>query len=267
MPPVSQTMDRGARTLLRVAEPMIAIVLALAAWEMAAQSGLFPGDEMPTLGEILAKLGSDIQTTRLWAGILQSMAAWGLGVTVVFVLAVPIGLLIGSSGTLYALTHVQLEFMRMIPSIAALPLLIFLYGVGFKLTVILVVMTAVWPLIIQTMYGAHDVDPILKDTARLYGLGRFRIFAQIILPSAVPYIVTGLRVSSTIALIIAIATTLVVGGDGLGDLIGSAAQSGQTALMYARIIVTGLLGMAVTGGLLVIERRLLFWHHSQRALS
>ena len=253
--------------LLRRAEPLLVIALLLLMWELAARSGRFAAQDLPSVTLIARRLVAEVQSARLWIAITQSIGAWALGLAMVTAIAIPIGLLIGTSRWLYAFTQLQLEFLRMIPSIAALPLLLFVFGVGFQLTVMLVVLTAIWPLMLQSIYGAHDVDPVTREMARIYGLTPGQIFFRIVLPSAMPYILTGMRISSSIALIIAIATTLVVGGDGLGDLIGSAAQSGQTDLLFARILVAGLLGLSVSGLLLMVERKLLFWHYSQREVA
>jgi ABC-type nitrate/sulfonate/bicarbonate transport system permease component len=222
---------------------------------------------IPAPGAIVSSLASDMQTSRLWDGVLDSVGAWAIGLGIVVVVGVPVGVLLGSSRVLYAATRHTVEFLRMIPSIAALPLLVFVYGVGFQLTVVLVVLTALWPLLLQSMYGVHDVDPVARDTARVYGLGRVRVFSRVTMPSVAPYVATGLRLSGTIALVVAIATSLVVGGSGLGALIASASNSGQNPLMYGRILLAGILGLILTGALIAAERRVLHWHPSQRETS
>ena len=251
----------GAR---RYAEPTLLVLFCLAGWEYASRSGLLSPADFPPVSAIALQMAADLQNPNLWHGIQLTMLAWALGLALVIATAVPLGLLFASSRVMYSATHVLIEFMRTIPGVAALPLLIFMYGVGFQLTLMLIVITAFWPLLIQVMAGAHDVDSVARDTGRVYGLGRLQIFRQIVLYSAAPYIATGIRLSGTVALIIAVATSLIAGGDGLGALIGSAAESAQIALMYGRILVAGVLGLLVTGVLVAIERRALHWHPSQR---
>jgi NitT/TauT family transport system permease protein len=252
--------------LVTVTEPALVVVAVLAVWEVLARAGVLPSS-VPAPGAIVSSLASDVQTSRLWDGVLASVGAWAVGLGIVVVIGVPVGVILGSSRVLYAATRHTVEFLRMIPSIAALPLLILVYGIGFKLTVVLVVLTALWPLLLQSMYGVHDVDPVARDTARVYGLGRGRVFSRVIVPSVAPYVATGLRLSGTIALVVAIATSLVVGGSGLGALIASASNSGQNTLMYGRILLAGILGLILTGALIALERRLLHWHPSQRQVS
>ena len=152
--------------LVTVAEPALVVVAVLAVWEVLARAGVLPGS-ISAPGAIVSSLASDVQTSRLWDGVLASVGAWAVGLGIVVVVGVPVGVILGSSRVLYAATRHTVEFLRMIPSIAALPLLVLVYGVGFKLTVVLVVLTALWPLLLQSMYGVHDVDPVARDTARV----------------------------------------------------------------------------------------------------
>jgi NitT/TauT family transport system permease protein len=250
-------------TLLRYAEPALVVASLLATWELLTRAGVLRRQDIPPVTTIVGRFVSDVQTRVLWDAVAQSVGAWAAALGLVIIIAIPLGLLLGSSRRAYEATHLTLEFLRTIPSIAALPLLIFIFGVGFRLTVVLGILTALWPLLIQTTYGVHDVDPVARETGRVYGLSRSQQFTRIVLPGALPYIATGLRLSGGIALIVSIATSLVVGGEGLGKLIASAAQNGQTELMYARILLTSLVGLAVAYTLMRLERRALQWHPSQ----
>lgn len=248
----------------RALEPAIAVLVVLLAVEIGSRSGFFPAQDFPPVSVVLATLLQDLQQGKIWAAIGASLVAWAAGMLVVVVLAVPAGMLMGASRKVYGSTIFSMEFLRMIPSLAALPLLIFVYGIGFNLTLMLVVLASVWPLLLQTMYGMRDVDPVLLASGKVYGLSGRQRLLLITLPSIAPYIATGLRISATTALVVAIAVSLIVGGEGLGGLIGSAAQSGQVPLMYGRILVTGFLGLALAVCLQALEHRLLHWHVAHR---
>jgi ABC-type nitrate/sulfonate/bicarbonate transport system permease component len=159
------------------------------------------------------------------------------------------------------------EFLRPIPSVALVPLAVLIYGVGLESKVFLAAFASFWPLFVQTLYGVQDVDPVATDTARSFGLGRFERLWRIKLPSAVPYIATGLRISSSVALILAVTAEIVIGSEGLGRSINLARQGGAIELMYALIITTGLLGWLLNILTTQAERRVLHWHPSHRAAS
>ncbi len=108
---------------------------------------------------------------------------------------------------------------------------------------------ATWPLLFQSMYGVQDVDPVARDTARAYRLGRMRQALVVTLPSAAPYIATGLRVSSSVALILVVTGELVIGSAGVGNAIAVARSGGDVAVAYAYIAVAGLMGLALNTSL------------------
>jgi NitT/TauT family transport system permease protein len=268
-PKVSEvaTSHTPSRGWLRFAEPAAVILVLLGLWELCSRVEVIPQRSMPPVTVILQSFVEDVQHTEIWSAVLATMGAWAIGLVVVVLVAVPLGLVLGMSSVAYRAVVPTLDFVRTIPSIAALPVLLFLYGVGIRLIVTLVVLAAVWPLLIQTIYGAHDIDPVSRDTARVYGLGRVASFFRVTLPGSMPYIVTGLRISAVVALLVAVGASLIIGGAGLGEQIWDAQRNGLSSLMYARILLASLLGLAVTFGLVAIERRVLQWHPTYRGAA
>jgi ABC-type nitrate/sulfonate/bicarbonate transport system permease component len=122
-------------------------------------------------------------------------------------------------------------------------------------------------LLIQTIYGVQDVDPVATDTAKSFGLSRFARVRHITLPSAVPYLVTGVRISSAVSLILVVTAELVIGAAGLGREINTARSGGNLEVMYALILATGLLGYVLNILASAAERRVLRWHPSQREVA
>jgi ABC-type nitrate/sulfonate/bicarbonate transport system permease component len=151
-----------------------------------------------------------------------------------------------------------------VPSVALIPLAILIYGSGLKSTAFLAAFAAFWQLIVQVLYGVQDVDPVAMDTARSFGFSRTQRLLRVTLPSAVPYIATGLRIASAVSLILTVTAELVIGSSGLGKAITEARSGGDVQLMYALIIATGLLGLILNMVFVQGERRVLHWHPSQR---
>jgi NitT/TauT family transport system permease protein len=263
----ARSSRRALLHALRWAEPAGAVVVMILAWELTSRAGFMPSQDFPPATDILGAFLTDIRGADLWIGIAASMRAWALGMLIVVAIGVPVGMLLGASSLSYKLTYLTVEFIRTLPGIAALPILMFAYGVGQPLVISLVVLAGLWPLLIQSMYGMHDIDPVTVATTQVYGVSRSRRFVLVDLPSCMPYIATGLRISGTFALIFAIAASLVVGGQGLGDAMAEAARIGDRSLLFARVFACGLLGLAVTLSLLALERRSLRWHPSQRQVS
>jgi ABC-type nitrate/sulfonate/bicarbonate transport system permease component len=189
---------------------------------------------------------------------------WALGLGVAMALAVPLGILLGWSDFAARAFRVPIEFLRPIPSAALIPLLFLTLGTTIKSEIFLAAFGAFWPLLVQTMYGVRDVDPLAMDTGRSFGVGRFERLYRIKLPSAVPYIATGLRISSTVSLILAFTAELFMGIPGLGQKVNYAQAFGLDKQLYAYALATGFLGVAIHLVSAGVERRALRWHPSQR---
>jgi ABC-type nitrate/sulfonate/bicarbonate transport system permease component len=249
----------------RVGEPAIVVLGVIGAWELLTRTGVLPAQDLPPATVIGTAFIGDIQELRVWEALGATLASWAIGLAASIIIGIPAGLLLGSSQLAYLLFQPSLEFIRTIPSIAALPLLILLVGTrGYQLAAAMTFLGAVWPIMIQTMYGVRDVDPTTKDAGRAYGLGRFKLFTRIVLPSALPYIATGLRLGAVVGLLLSVAASLIAGGEGIGFLIVNAAFSGVPELVY--IVLTGIMGLGVTLTLVAIESKLLFWHSSHRRI-
>jgi ABC-type nitrate/sulfonate/bicarbonate transport system permease component len=114
------------------------------------------------------------------------------------------------------------------------------------------------------MYGVRDVDPVALDTGRSFGLSRLERLVRITLPSSVPYIATGVRISSTVSLILAFTAELFMGIPGLGQKVNVVSSFGETDKVFAYAIAVGFLGLAIHLAFSALERRALRWHPSQR---
>jgi ABC-type nitrate/sulfonate/bicarbonate transport system permease component len=246
--------------------PTLAIASALALWELLTVSGALDERHIPAMTDTFAELFEILGTEEFWTAVWNTMQGWALGLGIAAGLAIPLGIVIGSSALLHRSLRFVIEFLRPIPSVALIPLAVLIWGTGLDSKVFLAAFAAFWPLLVQTLYGVHDVDPVATDTARSFGLGRAERLWRITLPSAVPYIATGIRISSAVALILAVTAELVIGSAGLGRAINVARSSGALELMYALIIATGVIGWLLNIVATRLERRFLHWHPSHRTV-
>lgn len=250
--------------LVEASVVLLSIAAALVFWEAISRTGVISEKDLPAMSTTFRELWSLIQTGSFWLAFAQTVRGWALGLAVATVLAVPIGILLGSSDFAASAFRVPIEFLRPIPSAALIPLLFLTLGTTLKSEVFLASFGAFWPLLVQTMYGVRDVDPIAMDTARSFGVGRLERLYRITLPSAVPYIATGLRISSTVSLILAFTAELFMGTPGLGKMVNYAQSYGLTTQLYALALATGVLGLGTHLLFTALERRALRWHPSQR---
>ena len=245
--------------------PLASVAAALVLWEVVSRSGLISQNDLPAMTTTMQELWSEIQTGAFWRNFGYTVRGWALGLAIATVLAIPLGILLGSNELAGRAFRVPIEFLRPIPSAVLIPLLFLTLGTSLKSEVFLAAFGAFWPLLVQTIYGVRDVDPLAIDTARSFGVGKLERLYRITLPSAMPYIATGLRISSTVSLILAFTAELFMGMPGLGQAMNYAQAYGLNDQLYALAIATGFLGLAVHFLMVRLERRVLHWHPSQRA--
>ncbi|MGY1625364.1 ABC transporter permease [Geodermatophilus sp. SYSU D00965] len=240
---------------------LIALVLL---FEVLPRIGVLPNQFFPTSSQIGSALIDQLGQPDFWTALLDTLQGWALGLAIAAVAGVVLGIVIGSSHFLREFTASTIEFLRPIPSVALIPLAVLLFGTQIESKLLLVVYAAFWQMLIQVLYGVQDVDPVAQDTARAYRFGFLARIRYVTWPTALPYVMTGLRLSASVALILAVTAELVIGNPGLGNRIAVAQSSGAIAATYALVVVTGLLGVAVNLVFRFIERRALSWHPSQR---
>ena len=243
------------------------IAAVLVVLEVCSRTGVLPRESFPPVSEIYGSLLGLVGDSPLWVEVGRTMRGWAVGLLLAAVLAVPLGMLLGASPRAFQMSRLVIEFLRPVPSVALIPLAVLVFGTGQDMKVFLVAFACFWPILFQSIYGVQDVDPVATDTARSYGLPLLARFTRITLPSAAPYIATGLRISSAIALILALTAELVVGAPGLGRAIVVSQVSGSITQMYALILATGLLGWLLNTVFQAVERRLLRWHPSHREVA
>lgn len=267
-PPVaSRGGARAGRFAARTVNRLAGIVVLLALWELLPRAGILSKGAVPPLDQVLRALGSSLQTGAFWTALRETVTGWAIGLAVAAVAGVVVGLAIGGIRITREMTESLVEFLRPIPSVALVPLVVLIWGTDIKSTLLLVVYAAFWQVLIQVLYGMQDVDPVLAETARSYRFGVVRRTTHLVWPSALPFILTGLRLAATVALVIEITGELVIGGRGLGSVLAATQAGGDTPGTYAIVVVSGVLGVLVNLLAMGLEKVLLRWHVSQRGVE
>ncbi|HJX77921.1 ABC transporter permease [Glutamicibacter sp.] len=243
---------------------LIGIVVFLGIWELLPALGIVKPEYLPPASEVLVALAKDFTLTAFWLAVGETMLAWFIGLLVAVLLALVLGLVIGMSSFLRRATNSTIEFLRPIPSVALIPLAVLLFGTKIESSLMLIIYACFWQVLIQVLYGVADVDNVAMQTARSYGFSPFQRIRDVIFPTMLPYLMTGIRLGAAVALILAITAELIIGSPGLGKEIQLAQSGGAIAGMYALIVATGLLGVLINVGMRLVEKRILSWHVSVR---
>lgn len=257
------TTTRGRGGIV-VALGAVGILSVLAVWELSSLLNLLDKSSFPPPSAVLSNLYHQCGSSAFWTAVGQTFESTGLGLAITIAIGIPLGILIGLSGKAYLSTRVLVEMLKPIPPVALLPLGLIIYGTTLKMKLLLIVFGTLWPLLIQTIGGVRDVDPMLVDTARSYGIDRSRTIRTVVLPATAPYVATGLRLAAVAAFVLSIVTELIGGASGLGLSMQNYQNGADYTSLYALIIAAGLLGLAINQLFALLERRFLHWHASQR---
>lgn len=256
-PRISSGVRRGA----------ISILVALLAWFIFDDLlGLIPTRTLPPLMEVFGTAANlmvePYAGETLWGHIGQSMIRWSLGVLAAVGLGVPLGMLMGWYRFADAALNPLFNALRSVPPLAWIPLAILWLGTGLVTELLLVFIAAFPPIVINAYHGARSIDPQVIGAARTAGASSLRQLVQIVIPTELPQLVSGLRVALGNGLMAVIAAELVSAKSGLGFLIIRGQQDFQPDLIVVGMLVIAFIGLTVDALLTIVTRPLLRWRNT-----
>jgi sulfonate transport system permease protein len=262
--------QRGAARPRRLAPPRglligLAVPLALLAlWQTVTALGVFERSQLPGPLDVLAACAELIARGELAGHVLASLRRVLLGFAIGAGLAVAVGTAVGLSRRTEALLGPTLQALRAIPSLAWVPLLVLWMGVGEGPKLTLVAIGVFFPVLTSLVGGIRQIDRKLVEVAVAYGLSGAGLARQVLLPAALPALLTGLRLGLAQGWLFLVAAELIGASRGLGFLLVDGQNSGRTDLIVLSIVLLALIGKATDALLHGAERRLLSWSDSYR---
>jgi NitT/TauT family transport system permease protein len=260
--------DRKARAA-RWARGLAGVAAFLVIAEVLGLAGAIPQSVLPLTSTVLGHAAQLAANGRFLADLGATLGAWAVGLALTVIVGVPLGVLLGSLPGVRVATRAVVEFLRPIPSVALILLVSLVLGPGLRMSVTLIVYGAIWPVLYNTMAGLDDVDPVATETHRAFGFSRIDTIRMVSLPSAAPFIATGIRLASSVAIILDIGAGYITGrinGAGLGAFIADQSSgAGNLPVILAATIWAGILGLVLDRAILAAEHRLLRWNHTRLA--
>ncbi|HRO09963.1 ABC transporter permease [Amaricoccus sp.] len=255
-----QRASTGAAPLPVAALRLGFLALVLLVWWLAARAapaGLFasPAAVARALARLLAE-------GRIWPALGQSLTVYLAGTGAAVVTGIALGALMGMIRPVGQMLDIYVHGLAATPRVAFIPLIIVLLGLGFEAKILIVFLGAVMPIVLNAYAGVRAADPDLVEMARATGAARGRILAHVVLPGALPYLVAGVRIGATIGLINTVVAELYTAVSGLGGLLALYGSRFQMAEYLAVVVVLAAIGVAMTEGLRLAERRMLRWRGS-----
>jgi sulfonate transport system permease protein len=235
------------------------IVAITALAEIASNAHLVSSAIFPPPSATLAAFASGFITGAFWAPLAATVAHMLAGWGGACVLGVALGALVGTTSFGRAYVAPTLEFLRPLPASAVAPVGLLLIGRNDAMIVAVILFGSIWPVLLGSVHGFASIEPRLREVSRILRLRPLQAFSAIAIPSALPEIIAGARISIALALILAVVAEILASTGGLGDQLNRAERSYQTPALYAGSLVIGLLGVITNSCLERLEAYVLRW--------
>ena len=233
--------------------PAIAVIaLLLTAWWLTVvetHSVIFP-----TPWQVVTGTVELIKDGTLWTHIGASLLRVGVGFALAVLVAVPLGLWLGWVKWAFATLNPLFQILRPISPIAWIPIAILWFGVGNASPIYLIFISSVFPMIVQTTAGVHTIERRYLGAAENFGVSRYTLFRQVVIPAALPQIIVGMRIGLGVAWLVVVAAEMIALRSGLGYLIIDSRNAGNRYdLVIAGMIIIGLIGLLLDGVMRMLE--------------
>lgn len=235
------------------------IIIILILWEALPRTGLIDQALLPTASTVFMALGDLLISGKLLTHISISFERAFIGFSLAAITMIPLGLAMGWYRTLEEIADRLVQACRQTSALSLFPLFILLFGIGELSKVVIIFWATQWPILLNTINGVKNVDPLLIKAARSMGLSDISLFRKVLLPAAAPSIFTGIRLSAAYAIAVLVAAEMIGANAGLGFLVINSQEVFKIPDMYAAIITLAVLGIAINHLLLRIEKKFTGW--------
>ena len=249
---------RGFRTPVHT---ILSLIIGVVVWQIAA--GRVSRLVLVPLGEIWAAFTAELSSGQLWTDFVASFQGFAIGLVLSAAFGIAVGVLMGMSKVVFDFLDVWVSALYSTPLIALAPLFIIVFGIGLSAKIAVVITLAIFPVIINTTAGIRTTDQKLVETAYSFGANSRQIFAKVMLPWSVPFIVTGLRLAVGRALIGVVVAEFFGSRSGLGHAVFTASANFDTADVWMNVFLLAVIGVILIRFMYTLERWVAPWRQSQ----
>jgi ABC-type nitrate/sulfonate/bicarbonate transport system permease component len=229
-------------------------------WEAAGRGAWVHEVLLPPLSAVLTTFYDITVSGEVLRHLGISLWRAALGYTIAAAFGVALGMAMGYWRRIYEAFEVTIELVRAVPPPAVIPVAMVFLGIGDALKIFIIFFASLFPILVNTIDGVRSADPVLIRTARTFGASRWQIAWKVVLPVAGPYIMTGLRIATAIALILTVISEMIGATSGIGYFILGSQRTLDITRMYAGILVLALTGYVINRGFLLADERMMAWH-------
>lgn len=214
----------------------------------------------PSLESILQTFVSTWLSEKIFTDVLPSLGRMFAGFAIAVVVGIALGVLFGRIRILAHAFNPVLQFFRALPATALIPVSIVLFGIGDAPKILLIAFVSVFPILLNTIDGVRNVDPVMEDVCRSFRFENSQRVRWVQLHAASPQVLAGMRIGLSMAFVVMVVTEMLAATNGIGYVTLIAQQTFQISLMWSGLLLLGLLGIIINGLFVLVERRLLRWY-------
>jgi len=248
-------LDRHGSTVFGT----LGVVVLLAAWQVCAVTSIIDIRISSDPSQVAAEEATLFGHGTIWGPIGATFAEAGWALLIILIAGIPIGIALGRLRPLRQMADPIISILNSVPYVLFLPLIIFWFGLGEQARVLVVVWAGILPLIINTTAGVRNINPDYLRVGRVFSVSRPRFFRSILLPAAMPYILTGVRLAVARALVGAIVVEFFLSSNGLGYFVQNETANFQMSAAMAGIVVMAAAALVLTRLIGIVEKRVISW--------
>lgn len=237
--------ERAEPAWVALGLPLLAVGALLAVWEVAPRAGWVSATLVPPASQVLAETGSVLADPEFHADVLASGGRWLMGVVLAVLIGIPLGVVMGRNRVVFHLLDPLLTLTYPVPRAVLILVFVFWWGAGTLSRVVTILVGCLIPIVISSYHGAAGVPSALVWSARSLGTGRLGVLARVVLPAALPQILSGLRVALTISLFVLLGSELLVRQSGIGAYLFTHYDAGQNLTVWACVLLIALAGFTI----------------------
>lgn len=224
-------------------------------WELFVRSATVDFEFLPAPSGIAEALGSLIASGDLFAPVVHTLRSALVGWVIAALFGITLGVWLGLSDTAWRYSMASIEILRAIPPITLVPVSLLTFGFSLRMELVVIVYACAWTVLVNTIHGVRTLRPELLDVGRMLRMSKFTAIRKLILPSATPSIIVGLRLAMSLSLVLAVVAEMIGNPSGLGNALVRAQQALQPEQMFAYVVTIGVLGVVLNTGLRYVSAR------------
>ncbi|MEV6867805.1 ABC transporter permease [Streptosporangium subroseum] len=273
--PADQSTQRAAQTetitvsryapFRSTAITIVNLAVFFLIWELIARAELINALFFPKASAMFAAIYNGFADGTIWPELSHSVSNFMIGLVISIVIGIPVGLLMGASKVADLILSPYVWAMASLPRVALIPLLILIMGFDNSMQLTIIVLSAVFPIMVNCMAGVKTVDPSLLRAGRVFGTSRLQTYSKIILPFTLPFVIAGVNQGIARGLVgMLIGELLGGGGNGLGFLLDRAGDQFDAPMLYAVLILLAVMSVGLIQSMRWLEQRAAPWRDTSR---